>query len=436
VQHDDEASGVFSPSTADDVPAEERAQTIAGRYRIEERIGSGGMGQVLRVSHRRLGKAFALKLMQAELSVDPESREIFHREARLASSLSHPNIVSIVDFGEDPDWGLFLVMEYLEGESLADRIDAEGKLPVLVVCDVGIQLAEALHHSHSKQVVHADLKADNVLLVEDPNYQRRRWNVKLLDFGMAHLAGKAGGGRDDQIAGTPEYLAPERITGGKPQPSVDIYALGIVLYEMLTGSVPFAGSDPRHILHRHLREPVQPLAERRGEPVDEALASIVERCLRKDPAERYADLGSVIDELRTYMRGLGLRRRTGGLRAVTELGRSEIAEHALDALPLPVVGVRANGTIVIANPSFARLLRTELAELEGLSILETAIATVHPELREDLRVVAMDGKTVRRTILLRKSEGHDSAMRLQMTPSQGEAGDCMLVLHPLAAIHK
>ncbi len=435
MEHEDEPSGVFSPATTDVIPAEERAQTIAGRYRIEERIGSGGMGQVLRVSHRRLGKAFALKLMQAELSIDPESRAIFHREARLASSLTHPNIVSIVDFGEDPDWGLFLVMEYLEGDSLADRIDNQGKLPILVVCDVAVQLAEALHCSHSKQVVHADLKADNVLLVEDPNYQRRRWNVKLLDFGMAHLA-TAAGGRDDQIAGTPEYLAPERITGGKPQPSVDIYALGIVLYEMLTGAVPFSGSDPRHVLHRHLKEPLPPVADRRGEPLDEKLVAIVEGCLRKDPAERYPSMRAVSDDLRAYMHDLGLRRRTAGFRAVSELGRSEVAECALDALPLPVAGLRANGTIVVANPSFARLVRRELAEVEGLSILETAIANVHPDLRDDLRLVAMDGNIVRRTILIRKSDGQDSAMRLQMTPSQGDAGDCMLVLHPLAAVHK
>ncbi len=230
---DDDPSGVFDvPAEAAPLSAEERARIVGGRYEILERIGSGGMGQVLRVRHTRLGKAFALKLMHPELSVDPEARRLFEREARLASHLSHPNIVEMIDFGNDPDWGLFIVMEYLEGEALSTRIERLGHLPIAAAWQVAAQLADALVRSHAEQVVHADLKTENVLcLTGAEDVEKNPWQVKLLDFGMATASGSA-----DHLAGTPEYVAPERIAGGPPQPSGDIYALGIILYEMLCGT--------------------------------------------------------------------------------------------------------------------------------------------------------------------------------------------------------
>ncbi len=128
---EEEPSGVFdAPPDDETLSPEDRARVVAGRYEIMERLGSGGMGQVLRVRHRRLGRTFALKLMHAELSTDPEAQQLFHREATLASHLSHPNIVEMIDFGNDPDWGWFIVMEYLEGEPLATRIGREGKLSI------------------------------------------------------------------------------------------------------------------------------------------------------------------------------------------------------------------------------------------------------------------------------------------------------------------
>lgn len=427
----DEPTGVFSPPLDDVVPPEERANTIAGRYRIEERIGEGGMGQVLRVSHRRLGKPFALKLMRSELSLDPESRATFNREARLASSLSHPSIVSIVDFGEDPDWGLFLVMEFLEGEALSQRIDRFGPLPVLVVCNVAQQLAEALCHSHDHGVVHADLTAENILCVRDPNYERRQWTIKLLDFGMAHMATVAGG-LDERIAGTPEYLAPERIVGEKPRPSVDIYALGIILYEMLAGSVPFSGGAPQDILKRHLEEQPEPIANRRGEPLDPHLDAIVTKCLAKAPAERYGDLRAVLEDVRAYMQQLGLHHRSTSSRAASasDASRLESCAAAFDALLFPVAGVRASGTIVVANQTFARLLKQSLTELEGIEVYETRLASIHPGLREDLRLVAMDGKVLHRRLTLTRPDGSRRHLRLTMTPAKGLAGDCLISLHP------
>ena len=434
MDHDDEVSGIFDPPFVGEIPAAEKAHTIAGRYRIVERIGEGGMGQVLKVVHRRLGKPFALKLMQATVSLEPESRGTFHREARLASSLGHPNIVSIVDFGEDPDWGLFIVMEYLEGEPLSERIDRHGKLPLAVVCNVAQQVASALRHSHDKKIVHADLKAENLLCINDPDFKRRRWMIKLLDFGMAHIATVAGG-TDERIAGTPEYLAPERITGGKPQPSVDIYALGIILYEMLTGSVPFFGGTPTEILKRHLQETPEPIANRRGEPIDAQLEAIVMKALAKDPAERYQQADEVLADVRGYMRELGLKKRNSDrIRAISnsEASRDEIATAAFDAVAIPMAGLRADGTVVVANQACSRLLKLDVDELEGGNILLSPLSTLHPGLRDDLRLVAMDGKVVRRRITVRLGD-RETRMRLLMTPSDGRAGDCMLVMHALPA---
>lgn len=431
---DDEISGVFEPSVVEDLPAGDPAHIVAGRYEIVERIGAGGMGQVLRVRHRRLGKPFALKLMQADFIVEPEARQVFDREARLASALAHPNIVSIVDFGEDPDWGLFIVMEYLEGESLAHRIEQRGSLPVDVVCHVGAQLVSAIRHSHDRGVVHGDLKSDNVLCVHTPEHERRGWEIKLLDFGMAHVAGAAAHGR---LGGTPEYLAPERIRGDAPGPSMDLYALGILLYEMLTGAVPFSGADPQQTLQRQLTEAPAPIAARRAEPVDDALAAIVDRALAKDPAHRYASAAAMAEDLFGHMRKRGMRSRTVGRRPTTAPGdtRVDAAAAAFVELPVPAAGLASDGTIVVANRAMARLLGAPDPEaLEGESMLSTALCHLHPTIRDDLRLVAMDGKIVRRNVQLVRAD-RTTYMRVLMTPTRGPCGHCVIALHG-AGSHK
>ena len=430
-ERDEDWSDVFArPTEAELLSPEERANTIAGRYEIIERIGEGGMGQVVRVRHRRLGKAFALKLTQAELSSRPDVRQMFHREARLASALSHPNIVSIVDFGEDPDWGLFIVMEYLEGEPLTRRIESAKRLPIALVCDVAGQLAGALDHSHDHGVVHGDLKSDNVLCVTD-GQENERWNVKLLDFGTAHAVAmplpEAG------ITGTPEYLAPERIGGAPPNPSNDIYALGVIIYEMLAGRVPFSG-QPTEILQRHLTEQPVPVGALRGEVLDDSLTRIVDRALEKDPARRYQTIAELQADLGSYMSELGMRGRALAERLAKQgHDRTEATAAAFEAMPVPAAGLSASGIIVVANPSFARLLHLEsVDQVEGTNILQTPLGRLHPELREDLREVAMDGRRVRRRLTVPRAGGGQRVIQLIMTPTIGSCGHCMLVLHSIA----
>jgi len=437
---DDGPSGIFDVSV-DDATAltpEERARVVAGRYEILERVGAGGMGQVLRVRHLRLGKAYALKVMHPELSLDPEVEQRFHAEAKLASQLSHPNIVEMIDFGNDPDWGWFIVMEYLEGEPLSKRIERLGHLPIASACDVAAQLADALVHSHAKQVVHADLKAENVLcLASGDEPDANSWQIKLLDFGTAHLATTSigdGTARTDRLTGTPEYLAPERITGHPPQASGDIYSLGIILYEMLCGAPPFTGGEPAHILERHLAEAPEPVGARRGEVLDERLDKILERTLAKTPEERYPTAQALLDDLRAYLQVLGVRQRAGTLSSHAQHldVRADAAAAAFDALGLPAAGLLRDGTIVIANPAFARFLGIEdAAALEGKNLRGSMIRDINPELHDDLRLVALNGQVVRRYLTFPRGE-REVRIRYILAPASGACGHCILVLHSAA----
>lgn len=152
-----------------------QADVVAGRYRLEEPIGVGGMGRVYRARHLQLDKVFALKLMKTDFAGDSAAREQFYREARVASSLSHPNIVSIVDFGEDPALGAFMVMELLEGEPVTVRLHTEGRFPLRLACEVILQIAEALQYIHNRQIVHCDIKADNILILPLPPATGAAW---------------------------------------------------------------------------------------------------------------------------------------------------------------------------------------------------------------------------------------------------------------------
>jgi serine/threonine-protein kinase len=417
-----------------ELSAEQRAHVIGGRYEVMEELGAGGTGRVLLVRHQRLGKLFALKLMQADFSRHPESEQLFHREAQLASQLSHPNIVDIVDFGHDADWGWFIVMEYIKGELLSTYI-AKGHLPVAVVCDVAEQLADALRHSHSKGVVHADVKSDNVLVVTPEGEEGgQRWQVKLLDFGTAQFGTEhaAASAPAKFITGTPEYIAPERAMGGPAQPASDIYAVGIIMYEMLTGNPPFTG-ETASVLERHLTEVPAPAGALRGEVLDERLDAILEKALAKDPQQRHAGADELLAELRSYTDALGLQRPAGVVSPGTMFRPSERVEAAIgafDELRLPVAGLRRDGVIVVANAAFARLLGAEPDAIVGRNARSTFLEHVNPDLHDDLRVVALNGRILRRDLAIERG-GRSSTVRYVLSPASGACGHCLLVLYPL-----
>jgi PAS domain-containing protein len=415
---EDDPSGVFELPQGETLSAEERARIVAGRYEILERLGAGGMGQVLRVRHRRLGKAFALKLMHAELSTNVEAQQLFHREARLASHLSHPNIVEMIDFGNDPDWGWFIVMEFLEGEPLSKRIEQEGKLPIVVACQIAAQLADALVHSHAKTVVHADLKPSNVLCLNPSEAEPEPWRVKLFDFGAARVATAAGS--TDRIDGTPEYLAPERITGGTPQASGSC----CTTFTMLRGDA-LLRRGPVMILQRHQRR-APPAAPRWCAT---RLCAIIEK-LAKNYKERYRTAQALLDDLLAYLDVLGARQLAGTLPALVPTDtRTDAAAAAFDALRMPAAGLLRDGTIVIANPAFARFLGLkDLTQVEGQNVHRTVLDELNPDMYDDLRLVALDGKLIRRYFTVPRPEKM-VRVRYTLVPATGAVGHCMLLLH-------
>jgi serine/threonine-protein kinase len=222
-------------------------QVVDGRYELLTLLSEGGMGRVFKVRHRQLDRLFALKLVHQSVMEADGAGERFLREARLASSLNHHNIVAVTDFGHDPAHGYFLVMELLEGETLRALMDRQ-LLGYRVACDIVDQLAGVVRYIHTRGVLHLDLKPDNVFLARIEGEPRRRHFVKLIDFGLSWHKDAAA---ETRICGTPPYLAPERYRGDPPSVVCDVYSLGMMFYELVVGHCPFAG-DPLEMMRQQL----------------------------------------------------------------------------------------------------------------------------------------------------------------------------------------
>jgi serine/threonine-protein kinase len=264
-----------------------------GKLLIEERVGTGGAGTVYRARHRELGMSVAVKVMHEHFQADPDFCARFHAEALAASRLDHPNLTRVLDFGQEPDGLLYIAMEYLDGKSLRDILDAEKRLDVVRIGRIMLQLCSALTHAHSRGIIHRDIKPENLLIIpaldDDGNETEI---VKVCDFGIAHTAT----GADVVCAGTPEYMAPELLRGEPPDVQSDVYACGVLLYELLSGVVPFAG-ELADIVPRVLSVLPDPPSWRLP-GIDSRFDAIVLKALAKDRSMRYAS----IRELRLHLR--------------------------------------------------------------------------------------------------------------------------------------
>ena len=277
---------------------------ISGRYRVESLLGRGGMGAVYLVQHTHLRRRFALKLLHAETSKTPEMVARFEIEAMAAANVDHPNVAFATDFGRTEEGSFFLVLEYLEGEPLRDTL-AAGPLPVRRALHIARQVAGALKRSHELGVIHRDLKPENIMRVPregDPDF------VKVLDFGLAKVATEApimGNDKPGQaltqhgtIFGTPKYMAPEQCFGGAIDGRADLYALGLILFEMLTGVAAFGGKDPMAILSKQLAVPTPWIKDvAPGVSVPAALEAVVRRLTEKERDDRYADAAALLAAL-------------------------------------------------------------------------------------------------------------------------------------------
>ena len=274
-------------------------KVIAGRYRLEARIGEGGMGIVYRARHVLIDRVVAVKLIRPDLRGETHLRAWMLREARAANRVDHAHIIDIHDIGETEDGELYLVMEYLVGTPLSAEI-SRGPMPIQRAVDILEQMGAALARAHDLGVVHRDLKSDNILLTARGG---RKDFVKILDFGLAALAHDPRLAPKGAVFGTPEYMSPEQARGEQAGPQSDLYALGILFFEMLTGQLPFRSSDRDTLLEMQRTAPApKPSALRKDcHPVAER---IITRLLEKDPRRRYRDGHHLLEELKALQRSL------------------------------------------------------------------------------------------------------------------------------------
>lgn len=392
---------------------------VGGRYIIEERVGEGGMGRIYKVRHRDLGKQFALKIIHKNLAQQPHIRDAFYREARMAASMNHPNIVSVFDFGVDPVHGAFIVMEYLSGETLAERMAREGVLDPKASCDIVLQCAEALAFIHSFGVIHCDIKPENVFLCHPTQASdARRNNVRLLDFGLASRP--AVDSREivaaTTVAGTPTYLAPERIRAQSPTPASDIYALGVLFYECLTGHPPFDGRL-QEIIFGHLRRQPVPPSQRVGRshtPFHPSLEALVLRALGKEPGLRPGSAAEFAFALRHVMAEMGVARRLDAI-GVPSSPRADLCEALVDSCPLPMFVASPTGEILFGNAALCQLLGIPAADLRG-KLSSTMLGRWCPRIERDVRQVLARKRASRHTLVIHNQSGEARGGWLTLAP--------------------
>ena len=265
------------------------SQLIADRYELKEIVGSGGMSSVYCAFDTLLERHVALKILHEQFGRDEEHVERFRREARAVAQLSHPNIVTVIDRGEE-DGRQFIVFELIEGENLKELVTRGGPLPIRRVLELGLEVGRALAFAHAQGLVHRDVKPQNVLLNEEGL-------AKVTDFGIVRSLDAVGGQTETgTVLGTSHYIAPEQARGERVDAHTDVYSFGVVLYELLAGDVPYPGDSFLTVAMKHVNDPVPNVLETRPDaPL--RLASLVERCMAKAPADRPVSMDDVVAEL-------------------------------------------------------------------------------------------------------------------------------------------
>src|SRR5215210_4061061 len=261
---------------------------LSGRYRLEQKLGSGGMSTVYLARDETLERWVAGKVLHREISDQPDQIERFRREARAVAQVSHPNVVAVIDAGEDGGRP-YIVFEYVEGETLKQRIDRMGKLPLDEAAAYAIEVGRGLQAAHARRLVHRDVKPQNVLI--DPEGR-----AKVTDFGIARELESTGLTATGRVLGTTDYVSPEQAMGQNTTAQSDVYSLGICLFEMLTGDVPFKADSQVAVAMKHVKDPLPDIRMRRPE-ISAALASVVEIACAKETANRYASAHEMVHEL-------------------------------------------------------------------------------------------------------------------------------------------
>jgi eukaryotic-like serine/threonine-protein kinase len=263
-------------------------ETIAGRYEVEELVGHGGMSSVYKARDALLERHVAMKILHEQYSTDEDFVERFKREARSVAQLQHPNIVTVIDRGEE-DGRQYIVFEYIEGENLKEHVVRQGRLDVREALEIADEVARGLAFAHEQGLIHRDVKPQNVLLNGDGR-------AKVTDFGIARTLDVDGMTQTGTVLGTSNYIAPEQASGQRVDAHSDVYALGAVLYELLAGEVPFPGESFVAVAMKHMHEPAPNLLDVRGD-VPLRVAAAVDRALEKDPEQRFPTMDAFAAEL-------------------------------------------------------------------------------------------------------------------------------------------
>jgi serine/threonine-protein kinase len=297
-------------------------QVLADRYHIMKKLGEGGMGQVYLAEHVKMGRRSAIKVMNPSMVHDPEAVARFNREAANASRISDSHVCAIYDFGETPDGLIYLAMEFIEGEPLTELIRQEGALPVARAADIAIQVAAALQAAHDLGIVHRDLKPDNIMLSRSRDGADA---VKVVDFGLAKAVGGEGGGqkvtRTGLVVGTPEFMSPEQLSGDKLDGRSDVYSLGLVLFNMLTGTLPFpADSVQEAMIKRLTDEPAELIEVRPDLHFPPGLQQTLDTALARSPVDRYQSAAKLAHDLASVT---GLSRADAGAALASTLADAD-----------------------------------------------------------------------------------------------------------------
>jgi serine/threonine-protein kinase len=342
------ATGPPDPNALIEVDGELMPGTVVGEYRVESKLGQGGMGSVYSAVQPVIGKRAAIKIMRRELCVDPVAVDRFVQEARAVNQIGHPNIVDVFSFGTLKDGRSYLAMEQLVGETLATRLK-KGRLPLGEAIAILFQICDGLAAAHDKGIVHRDLKPENVFLVA---VRKGRMLVKLLDFGVAKLGGSHGEGRVDHTEkgsriGTPNYMSPEQAKGKEVDQRADIYSLGVTAYEMLLGHLPFTGDNAVEVLFQHIN--AQPKSMRDARPdLPPVLDLLVLAMMEKKPEDRptLPRIESRLSELREEAVG----RDTGpqAIRALESGTLPSLAASGARSVTSMIEVPRKRGPVIVA----------------------------------------------------------------------------------------
>ncbi len=364
--------------------------SVIAHYRVVSRLGEGGMGAVYLADDTRLGRRVALKVLPPDVATDPDRMHRFEQEARLASALTHPNVAYIHEIGQDGDlW--FLAMEYVEGVPLTNLI-REGPMKISEILPIGIQVADALDDAHQKGIVHRDIKPANLMLTP-------RGHVKVLDFGLAKQEKSTRKSEDTQlltsagmVLGTVEYMSPEQVLGRDVDHRSDIFSLGVVLYEMATGRLPFSGANSTETMARILQAQPDAMARFNYE-VPEELERTVRKCLEKDRERRYQSARELLVDLKNLERDSGSQKAVAEaplkdarrpIRAVIvddeELARSLLREYVESSPGIDVVAECANGFEAVKAISEHKpdlvFLDVQMPKLDGFEVLQLIASDV------------------------------------------------------------